>query len=58
VTLAGDVVSDPFFESARLFRYINTDEATLSGFELNAEYDWNCYLSPFAVVKYVEDATR
>jgi outer membrane receptor protein involved in Fe transport len=54
VTLAGDVVAQPFFDSARLFRYINTDEAILAGFEFNAEYDWNCYLSPFALVKYVE----
>jgi iron complex outermembrane receptor protein len=54
VTLSGDIVERPPFLSARLFRFVNTDEATLAGFEASGEYDWSDYLSPFATIKYVE----
>jgi outer membrane receptor protein involved in Fe transport len=54
ITLDGNVVQVPPFVSARLFRYINTPEATLAGFEVSGEYDWSDYLSPFAAMKYVE----
>jgi outer membrane receptor protein involved in Fe transport len=55
VTLDGSTVTDPpLFESARLFRFTNTEEATLAGFEVSGEYDWSDYLSPFATMKYVE----
>jgi iron complex outermembrane receptor protein len=54
VTLDGSVVENPPFLSARLFRFVNTDEATLAGFEMGGEYDWSDYLSPFATMKYVE----
>ncbi|MEX2142237.1 MAG: TonB-dependent receptor [Pirellulales bacterium] len=54
VTLSGDIVEQPPFLSARLFRFVNTDEATLAGFEASGEYDWSDYLSPFATIKYVE----
>ena len=54
VTLDGNIVEQPPFVSARLFRFVNTDEATLAGFEASGEYDWSDYLSPFATIKYVE----
>jgi outer membrane receptor protein involved in Fe transport len=46
-------------EQVRL-KYVNTDLATLSGFELYAEYDATSWLTPFAALKYVEgrDHTR
>lgn len=58
VTLQGSIVRDPFFQSARLFNYVNTPLATLAGFELGGEYDWSCYLSPFASMKYVDGRDR
>jgi iron complex outermembrane receptor protein len=54
VTLDGNIVEQPPFVSARLFRFTNTEEATLAGFEVGGEYDWSDYLSPFATMKYVE----
>lgn len=41
-------------------RYVNTDLATLSGFESNAEYDVAPWISVFSTVNYVEgtDETR
>lgn len=41
-------------------QYVNTDRATLSGFELRGEYDLYDWLSPFATMAYVEgrDETR
>ena len=41
-------------------KYVNTDLATLAGFELFAECDVNDWLTPFATLKYVEgrDHTR
>jgi outer membrane receptor protein involved in Fe transport len=41
-------------------RYVNTDLATLSGFELYGEYDAACWLTPFGSVGFVEgrDHTR
>lgn len=39
---------------ARLFRYINTDLATLAGFSLYGEYDLTPRLTPFAQMWYVE----
>jgi iron complex outermembrane receptor protein len=54
VTLDGNIVEQPPFVSARLFRFANTDEAILAGFEVGGEYDWSDYLSPFATMKYVE----
>jgi outer membrane receptor protein involved in Fe transport len=54
ITLDGNIVEQPPFVSARLFRYTNTGEATLAGFEMGGEYDWSDYLSPFATMRYVE----
>jgi outer membrane receptor protein involved in Fe transport len=54
ITLDGNIVEQPPFLSARLFRFANTDEATLAGFEMGGEYDWSDYLSPFATMRYVE----
>jgi iron complex outermembrane receptor protein len=54
VTLDGNIVENPPFLSARLFRFVNTEEATLAGFEMGGEYDWSDYLSPFATMRYVE----
>jgi outer membrane receptor protein involved in Fe transport len=41
-------------------RYVNTDLATLSGFEVYGEYDALCWLTPFTSVGFVEgrDQTR
>jgi len=41
-------------------KYVNTDLATLWGWEARAEYDWSDQLTPFATLKYVEgdDRTR
>lgn len=41
-------------------QYVNTELATLSGFELYAEYDLNHWVTPFATMKFVEgrDHTR
>jgi outer membrane receptor protein involved in Fe transport len=58
VTLNGNIVEQPPFLSARLFRFTNTDEATLAGFETGGEYDWSDYLSPFATIRYVEGRDR
>ena len=54
ITLDGNIVEQPPFASARLFRFANTSEATLAGFEMGGEYDWSDYLSPFATMRYVE----
>ena len=34
--------------------YVNTDLATLAGFELSAEHDLNDSLTGFALMSYVE----
>jgi len=41
-------------------KYVNTDRATLAGFELHAEYDLRSWVTPFATMQYVEgrDHTR
>ena len=41
-------------------KYVNTELATLSGFELYGECDLNCWITPFATLSYVEgrDHTR
>ena len=43
-----------------ILKYVNTELATLAGFEMYAEYDVNCRLTPFATLKFVEgrDLTR
>lgn len=52
VTVEDSVVSQ--MNSARLLRYINTDLATLTGFEAAAEFDLYPCLSVFGVMSYVE----
>lgn len=44
----------------QVLRFVNTDWATLSGFEWTAEYDLTDYVTPFATMTYVEgrDQTR
>lgn len=39
-------------------KYVNTDLATFVGAELYAEYDWNCWLTPFAMLSYVDGRDR
>jgi outer membrane receptor protein involved in Fe transport len=43
-----------------ILKYVNTDLATLAGFEFYTEYDANRWLTPFATLKYIEgrDLTR
>jgi outer membrane receptor protein involved in Fe transport len=47
-------------ENLQRVAYVNTDLATLVGFELLAERDLNCWLTGFALMSYVEghDHTR
>jgi len=47
-------------ENTRAMTYVNTPFVTLSGFETYAEYDVNCWLTPFATMSFVEgrDHTR
>ncbi|MBN2023833.1 MAG: TonB-dependent receptor [Pirellulales bacterium] len=42
------------FADARLLRFVNTDLATLAGFELSGEYDWSDYTTLFGTMRYVE----
>jgi len=39
-------------------KYVNTELATLAGLELYCEYDWNCWLTPFATLYYVDGRDR
>ena len=39
-------------------KYVNTDLATFVGAELYTEYDWNCWLTPFATLSYVDGLDR
>jgi outer membrane receptor protein involved in Fe transport len=39
-------------------RFVNTDLATLFGWQARAEYDWTDYLTPFASLKYVQGTDR
>ena len=47
-------------ENTRALTYVNTPFATLAGAEAFAEYDLNCWLTPFVTASYVEgrDHTR
>jgi outer membrane receptor protein involved in Fe transport len=39
-------------------KYVNTELATLAGAELYCEYDWCCWLTPFATLRYVDGRDR
>ena len=52
ITWQDDTVAD--FMDARLLRFVNTDLATLTGFELSGEYDLFPRLSAFGKMSYVE----
>ena len=54
MTYAGENVVNPTaFLDARLLYFVNTRLATLTGFELAGDYDWNDHLTPFAKMSYV-----
>ena len=53
-TYADESVADPIFTDARLLRWINTPLATLTGFELAGDYDWNEHLTAYGKMSYVQ----
>ena len=54
VTYSGESVSNPTsFLDARLLYFTSTSLATLTGFEMAADYDWNANFTPFAKMSYV-----
>ncbi|MHC4400066.1 MAG: TonB-dependent receptor [Planctomycetota bacterium] len=58
ITYEGTTVNPPPFGDARLLQYVNTDLATLVGFEAGGEIDLLPRLSGFANISYVEGQDR
>lgn len=50
-TYNANEITDP--EGARLLYAINTERASMTGFELYGEYDWRPWLTPFVAARYV-----
>jgi outer membrane receptor protein involved in Fe transport len=50
----GLLVGLPPDQNGILVAFLNTDLATLAGGEMYLEYDWNCWITPFANLSYVE----
>lgn len=55
-----EVLGETTSTDPRTYRFVNTDQVTMAGFEMYAEWDTTEWLTPFATMSYVEgrDHTR